>query len=260
MDQSGDSTSPQARGVAAERGVSWLTEAWPVFREQAGLWVLITVIAIGVTLVCGIVPLLGNLLSPFVSTLVLGGMLLVARKQRAGGSPEVGDLFAILSHPALVRLMIVTLIYVGLSIAAGLVVAVVFGMGGGMAAITGGLVGGDDAAAALVGGTMAIALLVFVAVLVPIIAMYWFAVPLVLFRDAEPWPAMTTSLRAVLANIVPMLVYGVVSLVLVILACIPLMLGLLVAIPLLATSLLISFDDIFGTAQAKPPLPGIEKI
>jgi uncharacterized membrane protein len=259
MEPSG-SLAQQHRSVASERGVGWLTEAWPIVRDQIGLWVLLTVIGLGVTLVCGAVPLLGNLLSPFVSTLVLAALLLVAQKQRGGGAPEVSDLFGILSHPALTRLLIVTLIYLALSFAAGLIVFLLFGLSGGALALTGGLLGGEDAAAAAFGGTMAIAVLVFLGVMVPIIALYWFAVPLVLFRDAQPWPAMTASLGAVLANLVPMLVYGVLSLVLVIVACIPLMLGLLVAVPLLAVSLLLSFEDVFPTSAAPAPPPGIEKV
>jgi uncharacterized membrane protein len=234
------------RSVAAERGLGWLTDAWPLFRTQAGLWVLLTVIGMGLVLVCSVVPLLGSLAMPFVSTLVAAGLMLVARKQRGGGVPEVSDLFAILSHPALTRLLILTLIYVALSFGAALLVMLVFGMGGGAVALTGLLAGDESAGMAAFGGSLMLGILVYMAIIVPILAMYWFAVPLVLFCESEPWPAMTASLRATLANVVPMLVYGVVGLVMVVLAAIPLMLGFLVAAPLLMISWLISFDEIFA--------------
>jgi uncharacterized membrane protein len=88
-------------------------------------------------------------------------------------------------------------------------------------------------------------LLVFLACIIPVVAMYWFAVPLVLFRNVEPWQAMKTSLAGVLANLVPMLVYGVVSLVVFVIAMIPLGLGLLIAMPLFLIAWLISYQEIF---------------
>ena len=238
------------RSVASERGVSWLTEAWPLFRDQPGLWLLIAVIGFGINLACGMVPLLSGLLSPFVSGLILAGMLQVASKQRAGTVPEVGDLFAILSDPKLPRLLVLTLIYLALSVAAGLAAAIVVGLGGGMAALTGAIGNGDAASALALGGSVALGALIFLAAMAPILAMYWFAIPLVLFRDAEPWQAMTASLRATLANLMPLLVYGVLVLIMFVLACIPLMLGLLVAFPLLAISLLASFEDVFPVSSA----------
>ena len=248
MDNIGQSAGTSARTVAAERGVAWFTEAWEVFKAQPGLWVLLTVISLGILLVCGVVPLLGNLLTPFVSTLLAAGLMLVARKQRGGATPEVGDLFAILSHPALARLLIMTLIYAGLAFAALLLVGIVFGLGGGVMALLGGLAAGDTGALAAGAGSLVLGALVYLAILVPILALYWFAVPLLLFREMEPWPAMRASLNGVLANMVSLLVYGVVGLVLLVIASIPLMLGLLVAMPLMLISWLASYDDIFPAA------------
>ena len=95
---------------------------------------------------------------------------------------------------------------------------------------------------------MLLALLIFLAVLAPILAMYWYAVPLVLFRNLEPWNAMKASLAAVLVNMMPLLVYGVVATLLVFVAMIPLMLGLLIAMPVLGISWLISYQDLFEGA------------
>ena len=80
----------------------------------------------------------------------------------------------------------------------------------------------------------------------PVLAMYWFAVPLVLFREIEPWEAMKASLAAVLANMLPLLVYGVVTALLGMLALIPLGLGMLVFVPVLLISWLLSYQEIFA--------------
>jgi uncharacterized membrane protein len=61
----------------------------------------------------------------------------------------------------------------------------------------------------------------------------------------EPLPAMLESFSASLANTLPFLIYGIFGLVLLVLAAIPLGLGFLVAIPVLAGSFYASYVDIF---------------
>ncbi|MBK6289493.1 MAG: hypothetical protein KA739_02715 [Pseudomonadales bacterium] len=243
-----DSSSAPARSLSAGRGLEWITESWALFMKMPGLWIVLTLIVFGISMVCGVVPFLGSLLSPFVTTLLMSGMMLAARKLQTTGSMEVADLFEILSHPALKPLLILTLIYVAMLAAAAVVVFGVFGIGGGALALLGGAINGENTALAAGIGSMLLALLIFLAVLAPILAMYWYAVPLVLFRNLEPWNAMKASLAAVLVNMMPLLVYGVVATLLVFVAMIPLMLGLLIAMPVLGISWLISYQDLFEGA------------
>ena len=243
-----DSPSAPVRSVTAARGLEWITESWTLFMKMPGLWIVLTLIVFGISMVCSVVPFLGSLLSPFVTTLLLSGMMLAARKLQTTDSMEVADLFEILSHPALKPLLILTLIYVAMLTAAVVLIFAVFGVGGGAIALFGGAMGGENAAVAAGIGSMLLALLVFLAVLAPMLAMYWFAVPLVLFRALEPWLAMKTSLAAVLTNMLPLLVYGVIAALLVFVAMLPLMLGLLVAMPVLCISWLISYQDLFEDA------------
>jgi uncharacterized membrane protein len=90
-----------------------------------------------------------------------------------------------------------------------------------------------------------VALLVVLALWVPIAMAFWFAVPLVVFHDVAPTAAIKMSFFACLRNIVPFLVYGIVMLVLLILAALPIGLGLLVMVPVLLTSAYRSYRDIF---------------
>jgi uncharacterized membrane protein len=143
-------------------------------------------------------------------------------------------------------LLITTLLYVALCFAAVLLVGMVFGLGGGAMALIGGALGGEDAALAGAGGAALLGVLVLLLLITPVLAMYWFAVPLVLFREIEPWEAMKASLAAVLANMLPLLVYGVVTALLGMLALIPLGLGMLVFVPVLLISWLLSYQEIFA--------------
>ena len=63
-----------------------------------------------------------------------------------------------------------------------------------------------------------------------------------------PVAAMKASFGACLKNIVPFIIYGVVVLVLGIIAAIPFMLGWLVLGPVLAASVFVAYRDIFGDA------------
>jgi uncharacterized membrane protein len=81
-----------------------------------------------------------------------------------------------------------------------------------------------------------------------------FAPMLVYFNGAPPVEAMKLSLRAFLANIGPMLVYGATFMLLAFLASVPMMLGWLVLMPIVFTSLYACYCDIFpATREATPP-------
>jgi uncharacterized membrane protein len=82
----------------------------------------------------------------------------------------------------------------------------------------------------------------------PLMMAFWFAPPLVMLRNEEPVAAMKASFAACLVNIWPMFVYGLVGIVLMIVATIPFGLGWFVLCPVFATSIYASYKDIFGTA------------
>jgi uncharacterized membrane protein len=81
---------------------------------------------------------------------------------------------------------------------------------------------------------------------IPLLMAFWFAPALIVLRGDEPLAAMTTSFRACLRNVPPFLIYGLLGLVFMILACIPLFLGLVVLIPVALATLYTSYKDVFG--------------
>lgn len=81
----------------------------------------------------------------------------------------------------------------------------------------------------------------------PLIMATWFAPALILFGGARPATALAVSLRAVAKNWAAMLTNGLaLGLVLFISALIPMLLGLLVAMPVLFGSLYASYQAIFA--------------
>jgi uncharacterized membrane protein len=241
--------APAVRSVAAGRGLDWITEGWALFLRAPGPWIALSLLVFVISLICTVVPVLGNLLSPFVSAVLSAGALLAARNLQTGATLQVADLFAIFSHPALKPVLIVAGIYVGLILAAVMVFAAITFGAGGMAMLAGAMAGDVSATA---GGLLGVAFgaLVFLALMAPITAMYWFAIPAVLFQGTEPWSAMKQSLSACLANLMSMLVYGVLVLIAFSVGMIPFMLGLLIVVPVLFASWLISYQDIFSVESA----------
>jgi len=70
------------------------------------------------------------------------------------------------------------------------------------------------------------------------------------FHGVPGFAAMKQSFFACLKNIGPFMVYGVISMVLLVLAAIPFGLGLLVMIPTMIASLYISYKDVFADSLA----------
>jgi hypothetical protein len=80
-----------------------------------------------------------------------------------------------------------------------------------------------------------------------------YAPMLVYFHNVAPVEALKLSLRAFLANVGPMLVYGLILILLAVLASIPIMLGWFVLLPVIITSLYASFCGIFPAATEITP-------
>ena len=118
------------------------------------------------------------------------------------------------------------------------------------------IVGGGAFMAMMMGGTptmhvgamglsFVLALLVVLALALPLYMALWFAPSLVVFNNLKPFDAMKASFLACLKNLVPFLLYGVIMLVLCMIAAIPLGLGFLVLGPVAIASIYAGYRDIF---------------
>ena len=81
---------------------------------------------------------------------------------------------------------------------------------------------------------------------VPVAMALWFAPALVIFRQVTAFEAMQMSIKGCLLNVLPFLVYGVLAMILMIIASIPLLLGWLIMLPVLIASVYVSYKDIFA--------------
>ncbi len=241
---SGGPAAPEARSVAADRGLAWWTEAWALFMRAPLLWVALGVILLVGTIVVSMVPLLGGLAVSLLMPVLIGGWLLAARKVEQGGTLEVADLLAGFQGERLTPLIVLGALLLAAMVAIGLV-AGVLGLGAMWGMFAGGM---HDSPAGMMAamGTgllgLAMAMLLFAAVSVAL----WFAPALVVFRQMPPVDAIKLSASAVLKNVVPFLVYGVIYIVAAIVASIPLGLGWIVLVPLGLLTAYVSYREVFA--------------
>ncbi|MCC7080570.1 MAG: hypothetical protein IT530_07855 [Burkholderiales bacterium] len=227
----------EPRQVDAARGLAWLIEGWSLFRQAPLPWIGITLIGIVIFLVLAFVPILGQLGSTLLSIAFGGGIMLGCRTLDRGGELTVGHLFAGL-QTHLAPLLVIGALYLGAVFALGMVFALV---GGG--ALFSPIWGGANAAAAM--GGFALAALIFLLLLIPIAMAVWFAPALAALHDMPPVDAMKASFTGCLRNMLPFLVYGILLFILAVVASIPLGLGWLVVLPMMAGSIYSAYKDIF---------------
>ncbi len=239
------------RSVPVGHGASWWAEAWRLFVPSIGVWLLIAVLLFVLSLVLAFIPVVGQLASQVLFPVFMGGLMLGCRAIDRGEPLTVNHLFAGFSERA-GPLVVVGLLYTGLAIAITLAVAgvliVFFG-----AAIFAQLFRLADpfAASALFGSALMVIMvgaLLFMLLFLPLMMAVWFAPALIVLRGLDPWPAMKMSFTGSLQNVLPFLVYGLIGIVLAMVASIPLALGWLVLGPVSIASIYTSYCDIFDVS------------
>ena len=236
------------RITEAGRGAGWLSDWFGYFQRSSGQWILTTVLLLVISIIVSLIPFLGSLLIYILMTVLMGGMMLGCHAQQQGGEFSVNHLFAGFSQNTGQLVLLGVLYLVGNIIIVVLVVVfLILAPGGGMEAIHTFQSGGPEAITGLYNLVM-LAVLVALALYVPLLMAYWFAPALIVLADVPALNAIKMSFAGCLSNIVPFLIYGIVGLILAIIAIIPFMLGWLILMPMIVASIYISFREIYTTS------------
>jgi uncharacterized membrane protein len=235
---------PGGRGVSAGNGWSWFTGGWELFKKQPGMWIGLIVVAFIIMLVLALIPFLGSLALTVLGPVFAGGVMLGCKSLREGGELELGHLFAGFKDK-FGTLAAVGAIYLVAAVVLALIVGLVTG-----ASMFPARGGGDPTAGQTAGAIMGmlLAMLIMMALMIPVAMAIWFAPALVVVNGRGAVEAMKESFFGCLKNIVPMIVYGVVLLIASVIAAIPLGLGYLVLMPVVAGSIYAAYRDIYYTA------------
>ena len=238
----GSGSAGGARTVDAGQGWAWILSGFELFKKQPGNWVVIAIILIAITMVLAFIPFIGAIATYLLMPVFTGGLMLGCRSLARSGTLEINHLFS-----GFQTRTGDLLILGAIGIAAGIVIMVpvmaivffgaYFGASAGNAAGLGGM-----------GLSFVLAMLIVLALSVLLSMALWFAPALVALGGVAPIAAIKQSFAACLKNFIPFLVYGLVVMVLGIVATIPIGLGWLVLVPVLAASVYTAYQDIFGDA------------
>jgi len=233
------------RAAEISRGMAWLSEGFGYFQKDILAWVGVTILLFVFIIALAFIPLLGNLAIEVLMPIFIAGLMLGCQARAQGEKFQVVHLFAGFSqHTG--QLMILGLLYLAGIIAIAILIVILVIVGAGDTAIMAELEAGDIAALTDNRKFLLLIALIVAALYVPLLMAYWFAPALVILRKAGAIDAIKLSFTGCLMNIMPFILYGLIGLVLSIVAIIPMGLGLLVLIPVVTASIYVAYQDIYS--------------
>ena len=239
---------PGGRTVGAGVGLEWLTSAWRLFIAAPMMWIVLIILYAVFFVVLAFIPGIGSLLGYLLYGVIGAGWLAASHAVANGEKLEIDLIFSGFKRSTS-PLFVLGAIYAGGLVAILILMAIFLAIGLGASGAIGAIMSGDSSALASIAGasvmTFLLAVLIGLALLVPLMMALWFAPALVYFHNETPLDALKTSFFACLKNMLPFLVYGIVLLILAIVAAIPLMLGFLVVGPLALISSYTTYRSIF---------------
>ena len=229
------------------RGAAWLIEGFEYFRRSAGPWIGVLIIMLVITIASGIIPFAG-LVIQLLTPVFIGGLILGCRQIGEGGELKINHLFAGFNQYT-GNLVLLGVIYsIGVVFIIILMVLALFIIVGGLEFISS-IMEGNTAGLAEHLLSLLLVLLIGLLFYLPLLMAFWFAPALIVLDDQGPMESMKISFMGCLKNIIPFLIYGVVGLVLSILASIPFGLGWFILMPMIIASIYLAYLDIFQTTK-----------
>jgi len=232
-------------------GWTWIVEGWQLFAKAPLMWIVALVLLFIIVVVLSFIPVIGQLAFQVLTPVFSAGLVVACRSIERGEGFELEHIFAGF------RTRFGNLVIVGLlSMLGWILVFLVFAMFAGFSILTALLAGNTDnmiVALSASGMTILLGTLVAMALSVPLVAAYWFAPALVVMHDMPPIAAMKASFFGCLRNFVPFLVYGIVLMVLIFLAALPVFLGYFILIPVMITSTYAAYRRIYTDAAVVVP-------
>ncbi|KVW96791.1 BPSS1780 family membrane protein [Thiobacillus denitrificans] len=232
------------RKVAASQGFQWVAAGFRLYRKNPLLLSAAFGVLFGVVMALGLIPIVGGSLSELASPLMVAGFMAAYRMLDDGGELELPNFLAGVRGPAIPLMAVGAVQLLGTL----LIGKIMLGMGFDPQAIMTAAQSQKDPAEmqALLNEALP-AVFTGLLLFTPLIMATWFAPALILFGGARPVTALGVSLKAVARNWAAMMVNGLtLGLLLILAALVPMLLGLLVAMPVLFGSLYASYQAIFA--------------
>lgn len=229
--------------LEASAGMQWIKKGYALFRQAPLLWIVLLAICFIAATGLSNVPVIGEPLTSLLMPVIVIGLMAGCRSLEQGDELELAHLFCgFQRHTS----HLITL--GGIALVSQYLIFGAMIMLGGATLVT--ILMGNQAPAepevfqqAIAGAGAAV--MIGAALFTLLLMSMQFAPMLVYFRDVAPIAAMKLSLRAFTHNVGAMFVYGMAFLLLAILATMPMMLGWLILMPMVFTTMYASFCDLF---------------
>ena len=242
-EQTGSMIKPRTAPIG--RGAGWLFDGFGYFRKDALPWMGAFLLLFVITVASNFVPFIGGLALQLLLPVFFAGLILGCHAQAQGGEFTVNHLFAGFSKNTAELVALGALYLGGVIVICVFLVVLMFLFPGGTALLQQ-LETVDPNAIQQSAILFLLLSLIGLALYLPLLMAFWFAPALVVLNDVTPIDAMKLSFSGCLVNILPFTLYGLVGLVLSILAVIPFLLGLFILCPMITASVYISWKEIFA--------------
>jgi hypothetical protein len=237
----------EARKLTASDGWLWIKQGNYLFKKSPVLLVTVTLITIATLITASRIPLAGEAIVGLLFPVLFSGLMRGCQALENDEELELAHLFSGFqsSAPYLVTLGAINLI------AQLLIFSLMSNTGGkALVEIFNSETPVEDpviltAAIQSAGLSIPLGLILFSALLMAT----QFAPMLVTFNNATPLAALKASLRACLRNVAPLSVYGAIMILFAFVASLPMMLGWLILLPIMITSIYAAYRRIFPTAE-----------
>ncbi|PHR68662.1 BPSS1780 family membrane protein [Alcanivorax sp.] len=216
------------RKISVGDAMGWIGKGHGMLSGHWGVVLGALVVTVLITSALQIIPLLGAIAQILLTPLLYAGIVKIFHRIDTENRSDFSDLFAGFSDRTSPLIMTAVAQFVVLLVA-GVVLGGLFF-----------LLGRDGSTAAIV----VLGLLATVAMFV-FMFLFYFAVPLIFLGQKGVVDAMKLSLDACLKNIIPFIVYTLVISLILVVAAIPLLLGWLFVMPILAGAYYVSFKQLF---------------
>jgi len=236
----------RARSVPADHGVAWYREGWRIFKMSPAVWIGIWAAFFAIVVFISFLPIIGGLIVGVVTPLFAGGALTAARNADRDGGARFADFFSAFSGPV-GTLLLIGVLQLLLSFVVGILVALVDSVYLGNAFTDSPSF--DRLMSADVILPLAVMAVVTGLIFLPITNAVWLASGLCAMEGTSALDALRRTFNATLRNLLPLLVFGLVTLALGVIALIPLGLGLLVLGPLILCAIYAQYKDLFDATE-----------
>jgi uncharacterized membrane protein len=231
-----------AKKLTAGQGNRMVADAWAIYKVSPFKWTLITFTLFAIMMLFSMIPIIGSFIGTMFYTPLFAGLLMGARDIDRGDTLKFSHLFAAIKSNAKgvfgFAAIITLLSVINMGIAFSFMGSEYFmAMYGGQEI--------DPATLSVDPMNMFIGMLLLILGTFLLVMFSWFATPLIALQSVGVFKAMGMSFNASLKNWLSLTVYGLVMTFWMILAVIPVGLGLLVLLPLLSISIYTGYRKIF---------------